>query len=149
VKSQPWRGAGARWMKFNLVGAIGIGVQLGMLALLTSVFHMAYLPATALAVESAVLHNFVWHERFTWADRNTLRWRDAAVRLARFNLTTGMVSIGGNLLLMRLLVGQAHLPPVVANVMSVAGCSVVNFFVSDKWVFRGPLWPAVGSTRRS
>lgn len=149
MKNQLLRGSGARWMKFNLVGAIGIGVQLGMLVLLTSVFHMEYLLATALAVESAVLHNFVWHERFTWADRNSPRCRDAAMRLVRFNVTTGAVSIGGNLLLMRLLVGQAHLPTVAANVVSVAGCSVVNFLVSDRWVFRAPLWPVVGSTRRS
>jgi putative flippase GtrA len=149
VKNQLLCGCGARWIKFNLVGAIGIGVQLGMLALLTSVFHVEYLLATTLAVESAVLHNFVWHERFTWADRISPRCRDAAVRLVRFNVTTGAVSIGGNLLLMRLLVGQAHLPAVAANVVSVAGCSVVNFLVSDRWVFRAPLWPVVGTTRRS
>jgi putative flippase GtrA len=58
-----------RWLKFNLVGAIGIVVQLLALGLLTSVLRVHYLAATALAVEAAVLHNFVWHEWFTWADR--------------------------------------------------------------------------------
>ena len=53
-----WRTTGARWLKFNLVGAIGIGVQLGALGALTAVMHMPYLIATALAVEAAVLHNF-------------------------------------------------------------------------------------------
>ena len=53
-----------RWLKFNGVGALGIVAQLGMLALLNGVFHVQYLIATAIAVESAVLHNFVWHERF-------------------------------------------------------------------------------------
>ena len=49
-----------RWLKFNGVGALGIVAQLGVLALLTGVFHVQYLIATAIAVESAVLHNFVW-----------------------------------------------------------------------------------------
>ncbi len=136
TEATTWAHTGARWMKFNLVGAIGIAVQLAMLAVLTSGLQVEYLLATALAVETAVLHNFIWHERYTWADRRSLRRRDVAARLLRFNCTTGAISIGGNLLLMRLLVGQAHLPAIVANLITIAACSVVNFLVSDRVVFR-------------
>jgi len=139
MNSETWR-TGARWMKFNLVGAIGIAVQMATLWLLTTA-EVEYMWATALAVELTVLHNFVWHEHFTWADRGRTNGWDAANRLLRFNLTTGAVSIGGNLVLMRLLVGEAHLRPIVANLLSIVGCSLVNFLVSDRWVFRGPLWP--------
>ena len=132
------RASAVRWMKFNFVGAIGIVGQLGMLMFLTEVLRVEYMIATALAVESAVLHNFVWHERFTWADRSSRRWPDVSLRFLRFNLTTGAVSIGGNVLLMRLLVGQLHLRPLVANLASIALCSLVNFLVSDRWVFRAP-----------
>jgi len=135
-----WR-TGARWMKFNLVGAVGIAVQLAVLWVLIGL-GLDYMFATILAVESAVLHNFVWHERFTWADRAGKRRWEVAGRLFRFNLTTGAVSIGGNLVLMRLLVGEAHFRPLVANLVSIAACSLVNFLVSDRWVFRAPLWPA-------
>ena len=58
-----------RWVKFNAVGIIGVGVQLVVLTVLTSGLDLHYLPATFLAVESAVLHNFMWHERWTWRDR--------------------------------------------------------------------------------
>ena len=58
-----------RWLKFNVVGGIGIVVQFAALFLLKSVLHFNYLAATAIAVEAAVVHNFVWHEQFTWADR--------------------------------------------------------------------------------
>jgi putative flippase GtrA len=64
-----------RWSKFNLVGGIGITVQFAVLLLTKSVLHFNYLAATAIAVEAAVLHNFVWHERFTWADRVRPSWR--------------------------------------------------------------------------
>ena len=129
-----WRGF-VRWMKFNLVGATGIGVQLLFLWTLTS-FGLAYMLATALAVEAAVLHNFMWHQRFTWIERCDAGIRPMFERLLRFNLTTGAVSIGGNLLFMRLLVGCTHLRPMLANMISIAICSVVNFVVSDRWVFR-------------
>ncbi|HUO16136.1 MAG TPA: GtrA family protein [Verrucomicrobiae bacterium] len=128
--------SGVRWMKFNLVGAVGIGVQLAALYLLTT-FGLNYLIATALAVEAAVLHNFLWHERFTWADRKS---NERLARLLRFNFTTGAVSIVGNLLLMRWLAGGLHIRPMLANGIAIAACSLLNFLVSDRWVFRNNAW---------
>jgi putative flippase GtrA len=64
-----WADVARRSLKFYLVGAIGIGVQLIFLFLFKSELHMNYLLATALAVECAVLHNVLWHEHYTWADR--------------------------------------------------------------------------------
>ena len=145
ARAEAARTTGRRWLKFNLVGAIGIVVQLAVLGILNGILKLDYLPATALAVEAAVLHNFLWHERFTWADRASVTRRQALLRLVRFNLTTGAVSILGNLLLMRLLVGQAHLPALAANLASIAGCSLVNFLVSEYIVFRA----AGQSVRRS
>lgn len=123
-------------MKFNLVGAIGMAVQFAILALLTIAFSVHYLVATAVAVECTVLHNFAWHERFTWADRKLRSGRTVAARLLHFNLTTGAVSICGNLALMRVLVGAAHAPLLAANCLSVAACSLVNYLLNDRWVFR-------------
>lgn len=131
-----WRSV-VRWLKFNLVGAVGIGVQLAALWLLTSI-GVSYLLATALAVETAVLHNFVWHQRFTWVDRQSQGRCGSTARLLRFNLSNGLVSIAGNLLCMRLLVGEVHLRPMLANLMSIAVCSVANFLLSDRWVFARP-----------
>jgi putative flippase GtrA len=127
-----------RWLKFNAVGAIGILVQLLTLALLAGPLHIHYLLATALAVETAVLHNFVWHERWTWKDRTPGRARLALLlsRLLRFHLSNGLVSILSNLLFMRLLVGQFHLHYLPANLLSIAACSLLNFFLSDLFVFR-------------
>lgn len=123
-----------RWLKFNFVGVVGIAVQLAMLALLTRSFHVEYMIATAVAVETTVLHNFLWHERYTWIDRRhqTHFWR----RLLHFNLSNGLISILGNVVLMRLLVGSAHLPVLVANIVAIATCGLVNFVVSDQVVFR-------------
>lgn len=124
-----------RWLKFNAVGGIGIGVQLACLAIFRSALHLDYLVATALAVETAVIHNFLWHERFTWADRPAHRFAHSLVRLAKFNTSNGLVSLAGNLLIMRALVGQFHMNYLLANLIAVATCSIVNFLLSDRFVF--------------
>ncbi|MCI0410700.1 MAG: GtrA family protein, partial [Acidobacteria bacterium] len=112
------------------------GVQLAIVAALTGVGGLHYLVATTLAVETAILHNFLWHERWTWADRAAGRtWRTSWARLLRFNLSTGLISIGGNLLLMRLLVGSLGVHFLAANLLTITACSVANFLVSDRLVF--------------
>lgn len=123
-----------RWLKFNGVGAIGIAVQLGVLALLTSAFRLNYLLATALAVESAVLHNFFWHERFTWSDR---RANSSLQRLWKFNATTGICSLAGNLIFTKLLF-EAGLPYLPGNAAAIAICSIANFILNDRLVFVMP-----------
>ena len=121
-----------RWFRFYAVGAGGAVVQAGVFAALALLLGPHYLVATAIAVEMAVLHNFFWHRRWTWADR---RDSGALRQLLRFHSTTGVASILANLLLMRLLVGGLHLPPLLASLVTVAGCSLVNFAVSDQVVF--------------
>ncbi len=124
-----------RWLKFNLVGGIGIVVQLAALALFRSALDFNYLLATALAVETAVIHNFFWHERFTWKDRPSAHRMQSFKRFAKFNATNGAVSIVGNLLIMRALVGQFHVNYMLANLIAVTICSLINFLLSDWVVF--------------
>ncbi|MGA7970309.1 MAG: GtrA family protein [Terriglobales bacterium] len=124
-----------RWLKFNFVGGIGIFVQLAALSLFRSELHLNYLLATALAVETAVIHNFLWHERFTWKDRPSAHRLQSLARFAKFNATNGAVSIAGNLLIMRALVGQFHMNYLIANLIAVTVCSLLNFLLSDWVVF--------------
>lgn len=122
-------------MKFNAVGGLGIVVQLATLAVFRSWLKLDYLLATGLAVEIAVIHNFLWHERFTWADRPPARLVQSLVRLAKFNAGNGAVSIVGNLVLMRLLVGELEFNYVVSNLVAIVVCSLLNFLLSDRFVF--------------
>lgn len=124
-----------RLLKFSFVGALGIAVQLGTLSVLI-LFSMDYMVATALAVECAVIHNFLWHCRFTWLDRAQAGGRHFFAALLRFQLSNGLISLAGNLLLMRILVGAMHLPVVPSNIATIAICFAANFFTGDRWVFR-------------
>ncbi len=125
-----------RWLAFNSVGALGIVVQMSMLFLLVSIVGMNYLPATAMAVEAAVLHNFFWHENWTWADRAMIRSNRWFRRLIYFHLANGLFSLAGNLLLMRIFVGTLGMNYALANIFAIALCAVMNFLAGDRFVFR-------------
>jgi putative flippase GtrA len=122
-----------RWLKFNLVGAMGMVLQLATLALLNHFAPGHYLIASAAAVELAVLHNFVWHIHYTWSDRR--HHSPLLSQLLRFHLSNGLVSLLGNLALMRLLVHTAHLPVLIANIIAILCCSIANFALSHTWAF--------------
>ena len=122
-----------RWLKFNAVGAMGMAAQLGTLALLNRWMRGHYLVASALALEITLLHNFVWHVQFTWRDRSA---QDSRLRqLVRFHLSNGLVSMLGNLVLMRLLVQEARMPVIAANAVAIVCCSVANYCLGDRWAF--------------
>jgi putative flippase GtrA len=124
-----------RWGKFNAVGAMGMGVQLAALAAINRAWPGHYLWATAAAIEITLLHNFAWHVRWTWRDRRDET--DLVTQCLRFHLSNGLVSMAGNLALMRVLVDGVHLPVLSANCITILCCSLVNFCLGDLWAFAG------------
>jgi putative flippase GtrA len=139
-----WGPALRRPARFAVVGAVGIGVQLAALQALVAI-GCPYLWATGLAVEAAVLNNFVWHQRFTWSDRSGSCSAQTGARILRFHLSNGAISILGSLLLVRWLVGQLGVRVLVANLLTIAACSAGNFLASDRWVFLMPVQLAAKS----
>ena len=138
----------SRAARFVWVGAGGFVVQALTLQALAAA-GVAYPIATALAVEAAIIHNFLWHERWTWADRTMSRGaglqacsyervasnRQRLARLLRFNGATAVISIAGNVALMGLFVGSFHLPLLPANLLAVLTLSVLNYVSADRLVF--------------
>lgn len=130
-----------RWWMFNAVGGMGVGVQLLTLGALADGLGLDYRPATALAVLAAVLHNFVWHEHWTWGDRCAGR-RGRWARLGSFTLVNGTLSIAGNVLFTSLYVTAFDIHHVPANLLAIATCSIANFLASHHVVFRAAAKPA-------
>jgi dolichol-phosphate mannosyltransferase len=119
-----------RFLRFNAVGALGVGVQLASLWLLTGVAALHYLVATPVAVTLAVVHNFVWHRLWTWNDRDV----HVARECARFVVINGLLSMVSNL--GAALVSGTHLHPVVANAVAIMTSGLLNFWLGDVVVFR-------------
>jgi len=122
-------------MAFNAVGVIGVVVQLAVIGALVRWAGVPYLIATAAGVEAAILHNFVWHERWTWRDRPAAVVAARLERLRRFHLVNGVISMIGNLAIMTLLYGLCGLPVIISNLLAIGACSLLNFALSDTAVF--------------
>jgi putative flippase GtrA len=124
-----------RWAAFAGVGAIGFAVQLALVGLLAGGAGLPTALATALAVEVTLLHNFAWHERWTWRDRAEGAPARVLVRLVRFHAGTGIVSLAGNVVITVIAVEWLGVTAVVANACAVALLGVLNFLVADRYVF--------------
>ena len=117
-------------------GGFGGGSPSELLFLLVQVVQLHYLWGTVLAVECALIHNFCWHLCWTWRNRPSLGVRELCHRLARFDCANGLVSMVGNAAVMRVLVGELHLPGLSAGGIAIVSCCLVNFVLGDRFVFR-------------
>lgn len=121
-----------RFIRFMLVSALGVAVQLGVLAALVHV--MDAVAGTAVAVAAAVIHNFAWHWHWTWPDSRHGP-RSLVDHFVRFALANGVVSLAGNIVLMLMLVGSNRLHPLPASLVAIGVCGLFNFWTSDRLVF--------------
>jgi putative flippase GtrA len=124
-----------RFLRFNLVGLLGIITQLTTLTVLNRALPHDYLLTSTFAVELTLLHNFIWHIHYTWPAESQRRTRAALAQLLRFHLSNGLISLLGNLILMRDFVRSAHMPVLLANALTIACCGLANFLVAHHWVF--------------
>lgn len=122
-----------RFVRFNAVGALGIGVQIATITALMDL-GVSYLAATIVGVALAIAHNFYWHLRWTWRDR-MLSGHRAFYAFLSFVAANGVVSFGGNVVIMIALVAGAGVPVLVANLIAIAACGLVNFWLGDTVVF--------------
>ncbi len=119
---------------FAAVASGGFLIQIAVVSVLTHAASLAPEAATAIGVELAILHNFLWHERWTWRDRIGAAPR----RLRRFidyQLATGCTSLAGNVIVVGIATRAYAVDPTAATPLAVAIMSLVNYLVSDRWVF--------------
>ena len=113
----------------------GAAVQLAVLWALAQLRGLPYLAAVAFAVEVSLLHNFLWHEVWSW---NGLASGQRWPRLLRFHSANGLVSMAGNTLFTGLFHQYAGWPLLVADAASISLTSVLNL-----------PWLQAGSSRRN
>jgi len=120
-----------RFLKFNVVGMAGVLVQLGALWMLARA-RMPQVPATFLAVETSLLHNFFWHEIWTWRGASA----DGRLRrFTRFQVANGTVSIASNVFFTWILTRWLGWPLLVSNLAAIGATGLVNFAIAHYWVF--------------
>jgi putative flippase GtrA len=135
-----------RIVRFNLVGAIGVAVQLAVVHASVGAAGLTAVQATAAGVVAAVAHNFVWHWRWTWRDR---RMPAIGRAFVGFAATNGALSFAANLAIVFVLTRWTPVRPVTANAVAIAACGVANFVFADRVVFRASIFSGARISNRT
>lgn len=118
-----------RAVKFGVVGTTGAALNTGALYLFSHVAGLPLLMSSALAVELAVLSNYLLNDHWTFAtQRASLR------RFAKFNAAS-IAGVGLNVLTVWLLV-RAGVYFLAANLVGILVSFVSNYTFSVAWVWR-------------
>lgn len=126
AKSEDWR----QLLRFCLVGASGVVVNLAVFALLFSVLDLHHLLAAVGAFVVAWSTNFVLNKHWTFR-RHGL----GVVQQGARNLAVSVLGLGLNLLFLEGLV-RLGLYEIVAQLCAIALVTPVNFLLNRRWTFR-------------
>jgi dolichol-phosphate mannosyltransferase len=117
--------------KFLLVGFSGYVVNLAVFTFSLKVLGVHHIAAATIAFAVAVTNNFWWNRHWTFAARNG----HAGFQAARF-FTVSVIAFLIQLAILQFLVTGPDLPKVLAQAISLALATPVNFVGNKLWSFR-------------
>ena len=118
--------------RFCVVGASGYAVNLAVYTLLLHAAGLHYLLAATLSFLVAVSNNYTWNRLWTFR-----RERGHRVYQGLRFLVVSTTALAANLLVLRLLVGEAELGKVLAQAIAIVLVTPLNFVGNKLWSF-GP-----------
>lgn len=123
----------ARMVKFAVVGASGVLVNMGLLYLLTEKALLDYRLAGILAIETSILTNFLFNDVWTWRDRQKSPF---PVRMLKYHLSAGITALLFNWGLLLLLTGVFGLYYMLSHLAGIACGMLSNYILNNFWTFR-------------
>lgn len=131
-----------RYIRFGIVGASGVVVDMAVLFLLADPKMLALnlSLSKALAAEIALVNNFVWNEFWTFGDISATQdhWRARLSRFGKFNLIC-LAGIGLSVLLLNVQVWWFALNVYLANLIAIVLVSFWNFGLSLRFSWNKPI----------
>lgn len=115
--------------KFLVVGGTGVLVNSLVLFLLYEKASLPLVPASALAVETAIINNFLLNNVWTFGAKDFL-----PIRLAKFNLVS-LVGLGITTATLWALATQLGLHYLLANIAGIGLATTWNFVVNLFWTW--------------
>jgi dolichol-phosphate mannosyltransferase len=121
------------FFKFSVVGATGVGVNMGLLYVLTRFLGLPVEWASPIAIEVSILSNFMLNNYWTFVRRDT--HVKFGARLVRYHLVTGLAGLVnyGTLLL---LVKVFHLNDMLANLIGILLGTIINYLLNSLWTWQ-------------
>lgn len=121
-----------RFQKFLVVGAVGLGVNQGMLVVLHDLIGLGLLIASPVAIAASMIVTFMLNEIWTWHDRGSGRIATRALPYALIN-TGGLIINTGLLTALVDIVGMHYF---VANLIGAGVAAVWNFALNNAITWR-------------
>jgi dolichol-phosphate mannosyltransferase len=118
------------FVKFAVVGAIGVVVNEGLLILI-GLMGVYYLIAGAVAIEVSILSNFVLNDLWTFKDRRSGK---ATTRLVKFNVLM-LAGLALNLAVLYAGVDYLGMIPEVANLVGIAAAFFLRYALSVRYAW--------------
>ncbi|WP_254538325.1 GtrA family protein [Halomarina litorea] len=125
----------ARFVRYLLVGLVGVGVNQSVLFLATGVAGISYVIGGALSRLVSIAVNYQLNDSWTWRDRGEPGRRAWTVRGGKYLLTRAvgvLVGYGSFVALVEL----AGLHYLLANLLAIAVGVLWGFGASERWVWR-------------
>ncbi len=120
------------FLKFNIVGAVGVAVNMGCFWALTEYLMIHHMVSGAVATEISIVNNFVLNHLWTFRDRRGRM--HVLVRAAAFHISRllGLITTLGSLFILVDILGLPSLP---SYFLSIGFGVLANFYTSDVYVW--------------
>jgi dolichol-phosphate mannosyltransferase len=125
-----------RGTKFLLVAWLGMFVNTGYLYLFKGVLGIRIIPASLMAIEIAIIHNFIWFRHWAWKDRQQKYHQPFFKQLFKYNIATGLVDLFSNVTILWVLSTFFHVHYLLANICGMIAGPFIKFWLNDKFIFR-------------
>jgi dolichol-phosphate mannosyltransferase len=118
-----------RLIRFSIVGVIGAGINTGFLWLLT--IGLFYLFSSAIAIEIAIIIQFILNDRWTFSERKTKHMKQFLERILKSNLwRSGGLAL--NLAILYLLTEYASLYYLISNIFGILCAFILNYVFESR-----------------
>ena len=124
-----------RLIKFCLVGLTGTLINMGLLWLLTEYARFPYLISAAIAIETAINSNFVFHNFFTFSDRRSPSIKLFFLRLLKYNFIS-LVGLAINMGVLWLLTEVSGLHYLLSNLFGIISATLWRYFLNLCWTWK-------------
>lgn len=128
---------------------MGALVNTGVLYLMKGVLGVPLIPASMIAIELAIVHNFIWHRNWTWKKRLADKPEPFFRQLLVYNTATGLIDILVNVSLLWILTTFFGVYYLIANVFGMIMGPVIKFWLNEKVIFRKQQKAAAKHTERT
>ncbi len=124
-----------RILSFQFIGWIGTGVNLAVLWLCYDVLSWPLLVSGALAIEVAIIHNFVWYYFWTWNDRVAFTVRDFLTLFIRYNIFTAAIDFIIRLGILWILTEYYGVHYIISDIVGMFIAPLLKYITNDAYIF--------------